>query len=197
MSKSPAEHRSFFSSKGNWIFITLVLGLIYLGFANPINESVDMNRKGCEINHKLPLIDNALADTLKKITRADIAGVWNYRSIDTFHLGLGDGSHQKTAGIYITQSPTPLPLTRNDTMRISENGPFFYSIGALQKKAWGRARIEPCPMPYSNTGYELALYYEEGSTTNKFIRKFRIQHFSNDSLVIQEGNTYFRFSRRK
>jgi hypothetical protein len=82
-------------------------------------------------------------------------------------------------------------------MKIAENGPFFYSIAAINKKAWGRARVESCSLPLSATGYQLALYYDQGSTTNAAIRQFRIQHFSGDSLVIQEGNTYFRYSRRK
>jgi hypothetical protein len=102
-----------------------------------------------------------------------------------------------TAGKIIGGQMVPLALASSDTMRIAENGPFFYSIHAINKKAWGRARVEVCDLPFCRTGHQLALYYDQGSTTPEPIRKFRIQHFSGDSLVIQEGNTYFRYSRSK
>lgn len=177
--------------------ILILVGLVFVCFLDPMNGSVDKQREACRNNHYLRSKGTSISDTLPKITRADVAGVWLYRSIDTFHQGLGQGSNRIPGGIHTTKSPTPLTLTPTDTMRILENGPFFYHIGAINKKAWGRARIETCELPFCQTGYQLALYYEEGSTTNSLIRKFRIQHFSGDSLVIQEGNTYFRYSRRK
>jgi hypothetical protein len=182
---------------------TLVIALGILGFliASSGTGSVgspDKNHDGCKINHRIPSNPINSVDTLPVITRKQVAGTWIYRSIDTFHQGLGNNP----GGIYtaakaINGIVTPLSLSHNDTMRIAENGPFGYTIAAINKKAWGRARVEECAPPFSRTGYQLALYYDEGSTTPEPIRKFRIQYFSGDSLVIQEGNTYFRYSRRK
>jgi hypothetical protein len=177
--------------------VTTIAALTLLSNQQSIG-SADITRLGCKINYNPSVGSSLQSDTLKVITRAQIAGTWLYRSIDTFHQGLGP----RKGGIYTAAKLDkgewiPLPLSSNDTMKIAENGPFFYSIAAINKKAWGRARVESCSLPLSATGYQLALYYDQGSTTNAAIRQFRIQHFSGDSLVIQEGNTYFRYSRRK
>ncbi|MEN9312034.1 MAG: hypothetical protein RIT42_140 [Bacteroidota bacterium] len=177
--------------------VTTIAALTLLSNQQSIG-SADITRQGCKINYNPSVVSYLQSDTLKVITRAQIAGTWLYRSIDTFHQGLGP----RKGGIYTAAKLdkgewTPLPLSSIDTMKIAENGPFFYSIAAINKKAWGRARVESCSLPLSATGYQLALYYDQGSTTNAAIRQFRIQHFSGDSLVIQEGNTYFRYSRRK
>lgn len=177
--------------------VTTIAALTLLSNQQSIG-SADITRLGCKINYSPSVGSSLQSDTLKVITRAQIAGTWLYRSIDTFHQGLGP----RKGGIYTAAKLDkgewiPLPLSSNDTMKIAENGPFFYSIAAINKKAWGRARVESCSLPLSATGYQLALYYDQGSTTNAAIRQFRIQHFSGDSLVIQEGNTYFRYSRRK
>lgn len=182
-------------------YIALLVVVAFLTLANSADiGSVDTQRNGCKINHTPQQVDQAKfsADTLPVLTRKMLSGTWLYRSIDTFHQGLGP----RKGGIYTAAKLDkgewiPLPLSSNDTMKIAENGPFFYSIAAINKKAWGRARVESCSLPLSATGYQLALYYDQGSTTNAAIRQFRIQHFSGDSLVIQEGNTYFRYSRRK
>lgn len=181
--------------------IALLFVIAFLTLANSADiGSIDTQRNGCKINHTPQQVGQAKfsADTLPVLTRKMLSGTWLYRSIDTFHQGLG----VRKGGIYTVAKLDkgewiPLPLSTNDTMRITENGPFVYSIGAINKKAWGRARVEPCSLPLSATGYQLALYYDEGSTTNAPIRQFRIQHFSGDSLVIQEWNTYFRYSRKK
>lgn len=181
-----------------WVIALGVLTFLIAG-SNPGSlGSPDKNRDGCKINHRPSNNPNASTDTLPTITRKQVAGTWIYRSIDTFQRGLGN----RPGGIYtaskiVNGKEVPLTLTATDTMRIAENGPFTYTIGAINKKAWGRARVEDCDLPYCFTGYQLALYYDEGSTTTAPIRKFRIQHFSGDSLVIQEGNTYFRYSRSK
>ena len=177
--------------------VTTIAALTLLSNQQSIG-SADITRQGCKINYNPSVVSYLQSDTLKVITRAQIAGTWLYRSIDTFHQGLGP----RKGGIYTAAKLDkgewiPLPLSSIDTMKIAENGPFFYSIAAINKKAWGRARVESCSLPLSATGYQLALYYDQGSTTNAAIRQFRIQHFSGDSLVIQEGNTYFRYSRRK
>lgn len=186
-------------SKSWYIALLFVVAFVALANSSDIG-SVDTQRNGCKINHTPKQVDPAKfsADTLPVLTRKMLSGTWLYRSIDTFHQGLGG----RIGGIYTAAILDdgvwiPRPLSINDTMRIAENGPFFYSIAAINKKAWGRARVEPCSLPLSATGYQLALYYDEGSTTNAPIRQFRIQHFSGDSLVIQEGNTYFRYSRKK
>ena len=177
--------------------VTTIAALTLLSNQQSIG-SADITRQGCKINYNPSVGSSLQSDTHKVITRAQIAGTWLYRSIDTFHQGLGP----RKGGIYTAAKLDkgewiPLPLSSIDTMKIAENGPFFYSIAAINKKAWGRARVESCSLPLSATGYQLALYYDQGSTTNAAIRQFRIQHFSGDSLVIQEGNTYFRYSRRK
>ncbi|MFM7639310.1 MAG: hypothetical protein ACKO67_06235 [Bacteroidota bacterium] len=179
-----------------WVIALGVLTLFIAGSSSGSMGSPDKNRDGCKINHRLP--SGISGDTLPTITRQQLAGTWLYRSIDTFHLGLGN----RPGGIYtaaklVEGKLVPLALTSNDTLRIAENGPFFYAIVAIGKKAWGRARVEGCSLPFCRTGYQLALYYDQGSTTPEPIRNFRIQHFSGDSLVIQEGNTYFRYSRWK
>lgn len=181
-----------------WVIALGVLTLFIAGSSSGSMGSPDKNRDGCKINHRVMANSMTAVDTLPIITRQQLSGTWYYRSIDTFHRGLGN----RPGGIYtaakmINGQEVPLTLTDKDTMRIAENGPFTYTIGAINKKAWGRARVEACDLPFCRTGYQLALYYEPGSTTPEPIRKFRIQHFSGDSLVIQEGNTYFRYSRRK
>lgn len=179
-----------------WVIALGVLTLFIAGSSSGSMGSPDKNRDGCKINHRLP--SGISGDTLPTITRQQLAGTWLYRSIDTFHLGLGNRPGAiYTAAKLVEGKLVPLALTSNDTLRIAENGPFFYAIAAIGKKAWGRARVEACSLPFCRTGYQLALYYDQGSSTPEPIRKFRIQHFSGDSLVIQEGNTYFRYSRRK
>jgi hypothetical protein len=190
----------FPKQKSVWTLV-VALGVLTLFIAGSSSESLgspDKNRDGCKINHHLVLNSITSADTLPIITRQQLSGTWIYRSIDTFYQGLGNrpgGIY--TAGKIISGQMVPLALASSDTMRIAENGPFFYSIHAINKKAWGRARVEVCDLPFCRTGHQLALYYDQGSTTPEPIRKFRIQHFSGDSLVIQEGNTYFRYSRSK
>jgi hypothetical protein len=181
-----------------WVIALGALTLFIAGSSSGSMGSPDKNRDGCKINHRVTANSMTAVDTLPIITRQQLSGTWYYRSIDTFHRGLGN----RPGGIYtaakmINGQEVPLTLTDTDTMHIAENGPFTYTIGAINKKAWGRARVEACDLPLCRTGYQLALYYEPGSTTPESIRKFRIQHFSGDSLVIQERNTYFRYSRRK
>jgi hypothetical protein len=181
-----------------WVIALGVLTLFIAGSSSGSMGSPDKNRDGCKINHRVMANSMTAVDTLPIITRRLLSGTWQYRSIDTFHQGLGN----RPGGIYTAAKimnghAVPVALTATDTMRIAENGPFSYTIIPINKKAWGRARVEACDLPFCRTGYQLALYYDEGSTTPEPIRKFRIQHFSGDSLVIQEGNTYFRYSRLK
>jgi len=143
--------------------VTTIAALTLLSNQQSIG-SADITRQGCKINYNPSVGSSLQSDTLKVITRAQIAGTWLYRSIDTFHQGLGP----RKGGIYTAAKLDkgewiPLPLSSNDTMKIAENGPFFYSIAAINKKAWGRARVESCSLPLSATGYQI--YHQRSDST--------------------------------
>ncbi|MBM3938452.1 MAG: hypothetical protein FJ333_07355, partial [Sphingomonadales bacterium] len=71
-----------------WVIALGVLTLFIGGSSSGSMGSPDKNRDGCKINHRLP--SGISGDTLPTITRQQLAGTWLYRSIDTFHLGLGN-----------------------------------------------------------------------------------------------------------
>jgi len=121
-----------------WVIALGVLTLFIAGSSSGSMGSPDKNRDGCKINHRVMANSMNAVDTLPIITRQQLSGTWHYRSIDTFHRGLGN----RPGGIYtaakrINGQEVPLTLTAVDTMRIAENGPFTYTIGAINKKSLG------------------------------------------------------------